>query len=225
MRLARLAGDENEAWRGRTTWLFIQDEVRETPQEQLRELMLTHNIEQQVLEATAYFEAHQAWEELSELLDGYGLWLLFSGQNREMLKVIEERLRIKNLSRNERNDAIGMYLTLCLALGDYMTVVDRMLEILKALGADEPIEAFGGTISNVMWAASLCGRWHETVYLAKRLEEARTRTPEKTQFVMIGGYMALLAIALARENRAEIDARLATVQRIAPSFSPANSQS
>jgi class 3 adenylate cyclase len=217
--LAEQSGDEDELWRLRAVELYMRRDLDDLDLEQLRaqEDDIQH-LKQLAAEATEYFTRRKDWEFLSSLLDGYSSLQLRLGENEEALATIKRRLNLSGLSLRERNDAVGMLVFVSLIRGEYSTAIATMDETLQALRPGEPIEYFGNTLGVTLWILYLTGRWDEVPRFQQALGETWKRVQDLRGAwgLLVSGYLALLCIALAREDRVEINANEAMLRRLAP---------
>jgi len=210
--------DEDERWRLRIVPLFWVADLASDELERAQQVGEIQQLQQVVQEASQHLTASQDWEFLSEMLDGYTNLQIRLGQNTEALATIEQRLHFPTVSMRERCDAIGMFLLISMLLGTYDAGITLMSETLAALRPADPIEYFCNTLGATLWLLYLTGRWSELPRFQRALEEAWKRVQEVqgAWAMMVSGYNALLCIALAREERASIDAYEALLHRLAP---------
>jgi hypothetical protein len=220
MLLAAQANDADETWRIRVVPLFIL--MREYNDEEqnaaLSQLAATTDIHQLTAEASKYFTRRTDWDFLSELLDAYTLLQLQAGASQEALETIDQRLQFPHVSLRERSDAIGMFIVVSMVRGAYASGIDMMYRALDELRPGEPIEYFGNILGVSLWILYLTGRWSEVPRLKQALNDAwkRVQDVQSAWNMLTSGYQALLSIALAREERAEIDAQEAMLHRLDP---------
>jgi len=198
--------------------LFLRNDWDDLGAEQLREVEAVQQLKRLVVEATEYFTGRQDWESLSELLDGSTLLLLRSGENEEAAITIKQRLQLPGLSLRERDDAIASLVAISFVLAEYDAAINVMSQALDALRPGEPVEYFGNIVGLALWILYMTGRWSEIPRFQQALDEAWKRVQEMRDAWsrLAGGYQVLLSVALAREDRAEIDANEAMLYRLSP---------
>jgi hypothetical protein len=220
--LAEQAGDADEVWCVRVVPLFflMRGDISDEQKASLAQEEDVLDVHEMTEEANNYFTKREDWDFLSELLDAYTLLQLRAGESREALETIKQRLQFPHVSLRERNDAIGMFLVVSMVRGEYSAGIDMMYRALDELRPGEPVEYFSNTIGVALWLLYLTGRWSEVPRLRQVLNDAwkRVQDVQSAWYMFIGGYQALLCLALAREDRAEIDAQEAMLHRLAPAF-------
>lgn len=220
LQLAEQAGDESELWWVRAAAIFVPDGLDELSAEEIRQHESMRKRKQIALEAATYFEQRKNWEAFSEILDGYSGLQFRCGESSEAMATIQRRLQLADLSFSERIDAISALATVSFLIGDYDTGCRVVEEALANVRPGDPFEGLGNTIGLIMWEQFLTGRWSEVARFREAFEEIRRRVQdiEGSGFPLISGYQALLALALSREDQAEVDT-LRTIQRtLAPQF-------
>ncbi|HEY7347002.1 MAG TPA: adenylate/guanylate cyclase domain-containing protein [Ktedonobacterales bacterium] len=220
IQLAELAGDEEELWRVRTAPLFMQDDFRELGVEEMRQSKQVQALKQVAVEAADHFEQRQDWNALSEILDGYSVLQFRSGENTEARNTIERRLQLANLSFSERADAISSFNAIALLSGDYDAGIQMMIKTLESLHPGEPLEAFAHALNGPIWSLYFTARWSEAPRFRQALDEIwrHTHDIEGDQRVLLGSYLALLVMALAREDQAEIKTIEEILRQIQPDW-------
>ncbi|HEY1348590.1 MAG TPA: hypothetical protein VGF67_03055 [Ktedonobacteraceae bacterium] len=183
-------------------------ELRPSGVEEMRQNQKVHDLKQLALSAASYFEQRQDWEALSEVLDSYANLQLRCGENTETLATVQRRLQLTGLSFNERTDVIGMFTQVSILSSAYDAGIQVMREVLRTLRPDEPLEAYANILNLPIWSLYITGRWSEIPPFRQAIDEIwkRTQHLEGAGFQLMGGYICLLAIALAREDPAEIAA-------------------
>lgn len=218
IQLAEQAGAESELWRMRSTSIFMIEDLRELSVEEMRQSEKVRALKQLAVEAADYFEQHQDWDALSEILDGYSGLQFRCGENSEAKTTIQRRLQLTGLSFNERVDVISSFISTTLLCGDYDASIQMMADTLDALRPEEPLEVFANTLSGPFWALYMTGRWSEVPRFQQALDEIwkRIQSIEGAGQLLLGSYYALLVIALSREDQAEIAAIEAMARQIWP---------
>jgi class 3 adenylate cyclase/tetratricopeptide (TPR) repeat protein len=208
LRLAEQAEDEYETWRLRAASVFMITDLSPLSVEEMRQSQRVRDLKQCANEAVRYFEQQQDWEALSEVLDGYSALQFRCGENAEMLASVQQRLHLANLSFHERTDAIGMLAQVYVISGAYDECIRTLKEAIETLRPDEPIEAFASFLNLALWSLYITGRWSEILPFRQAMDEIwrRTQHLQGAGSHLMGGYLCLLAIALAREDHDEIAA-------------------
>ncbi len=208
LHLTEQAGNEGELWRIRAASIFLTDHLRELSVEGMRQNEQVCKLKQLAVEAASYFEQHQDWEALSETLDGYGVLQVRCGENREALATTQRRLQLTGISFNERADVISMFIQVSLFCEEYDASIRMMKETLDTLRPGEPLEVFANALNTSLWMLYILGRWSETPRFHHTLDEIwkRIQEIEGSGGIVTGSYTALLLIALARQDDAEIKA-------------------
>ena len=209
LQLATKAENMYELWRLRVAEGFLWNsygKVTAIERERKRAEMLA---------AAEYFETRKDWEASSEALDACTTLFLMDGIIDEAEKVIRRRLDIPELSSVERADAIGMYSYTFLLRGDYKRCTIVMRSALAKLPVGTPLQSFSGSIPTAMIAAFVAGLWSDIPFFADKLKELMEQIhyDEAIGGTAFAGYIPLLLIALAREDRPAQDAAIAALNR------------
>jgi class 3 adenylate cyclase len=210
-RLAEAAGDEDERWHLCSIDLYWPNfRGRATPEEIAEGRRLGPQV-------AAYFEARGDWEAVSAALDGYGNILTIAGGHAEAIEVNRRRLAAPHLSNFERGDAPAMLAWNTFDRGDYDDSIAVARQARDTVGADLP-PVFLHHVS--IWGALstwTTGRWAESesfmdpVYEGLPMYGPDNDTPQAFN----RGFLAMLHVGLAREDRAVADRALAALQRFA----------
>jgi hypothetical protein len=170
------------------------------------------------VEAAEYFERCHDSEAFSETLDAYTMLQFRSGENGEAIATIQRRLQLADLSFRERTDAISSLSAISLLSGDYDKCIDVMAETLANMRPGEPVEVFSNTLNGPLWALYMTGRWSEIPRFLPTLDEIWKRIHDipGNAMLLAGSYICLLAIALSREDEAEIAAMEAIIRQLLP---------
>jgi class 3 adenylate cyclase/tetratricopeptide (TPR) repeat protein len=208
--LAEQAGDEDEQWRIRIVDLFLSKTAAGLSREALEEKRRVG------LAAAAYFEQKGDWAACSEALDGYGAISRNIGAYHDALAVALRRLNIPDLPAMEYGDALAMAACAYEVLEDYGNCIGVVEQVLQALRPGQPIVHLGQAIAEVIGAAFRGGHWRDVDRLKPRLEEVREQTlyDSKASILLADGYLNILEMALAREDRATVDATASVLMRI-----------
>ncbi|MGH2507865.1 MAG: hypothetical protein ACRDHZ_10760, partial [Ktedonobacteraceae bacterium] len=165
-----------------------------------------------------YFEQRQDWEILSEILDGHSSLQFRCGETSEAKVTIQRRLQLTGLSFNERADATSSLTAIALLSGDYAASINTIEAVFDNIRPGEPLEVFVNALNGPMWALYLTGRWSEDSKLRRALDEIWRRMQGIEGDMVIGSYLALLMIALAREDQAEFAVIDAILRQARPEF-------
>ena len=218
LQLAEQAGDESELWWTRAAAIFLKDDLRDLGVEEMQQSERVQELKQLASDAASYFEQQQNWEAFSEILDGYWELQFRCGENNEARATVQRRLQLADLPFSERMDAIVSIAAVSFFIGEYDAACQAIEEALDNLHPGDPFEILGNAIGLVLWTHYLTGRWSEITRFREALEEIRKRVQdvEGTGFPLINGYMALLILALSREDQAEVEALQALLRTLAP---------
>ena len=213
-RLAEAAGNEDERWRVRIADLLWQYRRGITPEE----VNAGRGV---AMAAAAYFEARENWAAFSEALDTYTFlsWMVDAWD--DALEGSRRRQCIPELPTMERGDALYRLVGTYFCLGNYARCSEIVREALEQLRAGEPVVHLLGAVVRATYALYLSGHWSEMRDFMPTLEEMWEQVQydaSKATFLVAGGYMpggylAVLSIALAREDRAVADAAVSVLER------------
>ncbi|HET8844869.1 MAG TPA: AAA family ATPase, partial [Ktedonobacteraceae bacterium] len=218
--LAKLAGDEHEDWLIRIASLFMIGDLLELSVEEMHQNAKVLNLKQLAVDAASYAEQCEDWEMLSTILDGHATLQLRCGENIEAMETTQRRLQLTGLSFNERVDVITSVIAVSMLCGEYDTCIQVMREKLDTWRPEEPLEVFANTLNGPLWASFLSGRWSEASRFRQALDEIwmRTQSREGAGILLLGSYLALLLLALSREDQREIERLDGLVRQIMPGF-------
>ncbi|QBD81231.1 adenylate/guanylate cyclase domain-containing protein [Ktedonosporobacter rubrisoli] len=208
--LAEVANDEDELWHSRVAKIFL---VSHTPQtdpgrwEELRDVGL---------QAAEYFERKQSWSDFSEALDGYASLSLRLGKYQAVLEASQRRLAAPELTAMERGDAVHMVATASMLDGHYDLGIATLEEELARIGPGQSLLHLGSGIADALIVAYISGHWNDNGKLQAALETWHYQAQHDKTLLRfaISGYLALLMIALAREDQASIERMSAILSRI-----------
>ena len=214
-RLAEAAGNEDERW-----WVRIADLLWQFHHSDLTPEKV--NAGRGVcLAAAAYFEARKNWAAFSEALNTYTFlsWMVDAWD--DALEASRRRQSIPELPMMEREDALYMMAGTYFCFGNYARCSQIVREALEQLRAGEPVVHLLEAVVRATYALYLSGHWFEMSDFMPTLEEMWEQVQydaSKATFLAVGGYMpggylAVLNIALAREDRADADAAASVLER------------
>src|SRR6266516_1841490 len=214
-RLAEAVGSEDERWRVRIAdllWLYWRGDL--TPEE----VNAGRGV---AMAAAAYFEARENWAALSEALDAYTFlsWMVDAWD--DALAASRRRLGIPELPAMERGDTVYRMAGTYFCRGNYARCSQIVREALEQLRAGEPVVHLLEAVVRATYALYLSGHWSEMSDFMPTLEEMWEQVQydaSKAFFLAVGGYLsggylAVLSIALAREDRAVADAAASVLER------------
>ncbi len=214
-RLAEAVGNEDERWRVRIAdllWLYWRGDL--TPEE----VNAGRGV---AMAAAAYFEARENWAALSEALDAYTFlsWMVDAWD--DALAASRRRLGIPELPAMERGDTVYRMAGTYFCRGNYARCSQIVREALEQLRAGEPVVHLLEAVVRATYALYLSGHWSEMSDFMPTLEEMWEQVQydaSKAFFLAVGGYLsggylAVLSIALAREDRAVADAAASVIER------------
>ena len=214
-RLAEAAGHEDERWRVRIADLLGQFWRGDLTAEAV-------NAGRGVaMAAAAYFEARENWAAFSEALDTYTFlsWMVDAWD--DALAASRRRQYIPELPAMERGDAVYMMAGTYFCRGNYSRCSEIVREALEQLRPGEPVVHLLEAVVRATYALYLSGHWSELSDFMPTLEEMWEQVQydaSKATFLaagggMSGGYLAVLSIALACEDRAVTDAAASVLER------------
>ena len=214
-RLAEAVGNEDERWRVRIAdllWLYWRGDL--TPEE----VNAGRGV---AMAAAAYFEARENWAALSEALDAYTFlsWMVDAWD--DALAASRRRLGIPELPAMERGDTVYRMAGTYFCRGNYARCSQIVREALEQLRPGEPVVHLLEAVVRATYALYLNGHWSEMSDFMPTLEEMWEQVQydaSKAFFLAVGGYLsggylAVLSIALAREDRAVADAAASVIER------------
>jgi class 3 adenylate cyclase/tetratricopeptide (TPR) repeat protein len=208
-RLAEAAGDEDELWRLKVTdlyWPWWRGAITTEEVEDGRRIGQA---------AAAYFEERQEWDMFHAALDGYSSIAQTAGDHREVVAAASRRLTAPTGNRLDRGDAVSALVWGHLDSGEYDQSVEVMTRALTELRPEEPRVVLSNGVSFAVLAACLGGRWNDLEPLVGALEQSweEMRRDVGAGF-LLAGFFAALHVALARQDRAAIDAASSVVERL-----------
>jgi hypothetical protein len=214
-RCAEAAGDEDELWRLRIASLFCHSYIDYVSVEEIaqqREI---------ALQAEAYFRKKGDWAAVSEAIDGYAALSQIIGAYDDVLTASQRRLDAPDLPALERGDALQMIAKAYYCLGDYEACIATIQNTLEPIRRGHPLLHLGSGISHAVVAAYISGRWSDILTLRPKIEELWEQVQHDTsvRYCLDTGYMTILEMALAQEDRATIDAAASIFMRIFPDAS------
>jgi hypothetical protein len=158
-------------------------------------------------EAITYFEQQGNQEALSEALHGYSELSMLLGKVQDAFETAQRRLTIPNLPEKEWANAVNMIATQYLYDCDFENCIDYAHKIFSQLKPGQPIANLYRVATRLAAAAFFLGRWEEAEKVRPQLDEIREliHYDEFAVADLSDGYIALLWVALAREDRPRID--------------------
>jgi class 3 adenylate cyclase len=208
-RLAEVAADEDELWRIRVADLFYPywrgDPITPEAAEAGRALGLA---------AAAHFEAYGDPEFQSTALDGSSMFALMSGAHQEVIESSRLCLAIPALSTFERGNALCLIVMAYFHLGEYAQGIASAREAVAKLRPGDPVAFLAEATSYALLAGLFSGHWSELSDLVDLLEEAIERRQHVAGLASARrGYLPVLHLALAREDRAAAAVAAAVLER------------
>lgn len=211
MQLAQEANDVDSQWLLRALDASIDlTEMRE-PQVIEQAIMTCH-------EAVQYFEVRENWILANTAIDMVASLSWTIDKHQDALEASQRRLTIPGLASADRGDAHNMIATTHFLYGHYDQCMATVQEALHNLHAGEPVEYLAVGVTIAMWTAYMTGQWAIADSLAASMQEIWERLqhhPGTTQ-VILGSSLAQFLIALAREDRPQIDATASVIERAVP---------
>lgn len=158
-------------------------------------------------EAITYFEQQGNQEALSEALHGYSELSMLLGKVQDAFESAQRRLTIPNLPEKEWANAVSMIATQYLYDCNFENCIDYAHKIFSQLKPGQPIANLYRVATRLAGAAFFQGRWEEAEKVRSQLDEIRELIHYDASAVadLSDGYIALLRVALAREDRPRID--------------------
>jgi hypothetical protein len=215
LRLAEQAADEDEVWRVRLTALY-SDYSQNTRDdwERNRDLCAA---------AAAFFERRQDWPALSLALDTYAGSALRLGAYEEAREAEQRRLAWPQLPAWVRGDVVQMVSYSYYLQGDYDACIRTTQEALAQARPGDPLHMLTEGMHLASWAAYLSGRWAELDWLQETLGKMWDEVQQVPGLYQVGlwwGYLVILLVALAREDRVAAEALAALLERTWPQSLP-----
>jgi class 3 adenylate cyclase len=209
LQLAEQAADEDEVWR-----------VRIAPLNPLVRVGSRDNWERDrdlCAAAVAYFERRQDWPALSMALDEYAGCALWLGAYEEAREAEKRRLAWPQLPAWARGDVANMISLAYFTQGSYDACMATMQDALAQVRPGDPFHQLAYGMGWPTGAAYLCGRWDELAGLQETLALMWDEVQQVPGLYNVGlwrGYLAILLVALARENHVASDAIAALLERM-----------
>jgi class 3 adenylate cyclase len=209
--LAEESRDEDELWRVYVAGLFKRQYHSDNP-------VNFAEVQSKALAAIEYFQHKGDWTSFSEACDGYAALCLYIGAYQEALEMSRRRLQVPDLPALEIGDAIQMIARCDAYLGDYDNCLEIIQEAVKQIRPGQPLTHLFSGIAHAIFAAFVSGRWSDAYALFPLLQERLLTQSEYSPMATHceKGYYSILQIALAREDRATIDAAVTAFSRFYP---------
>lgn len=174
------------------------------------------------MEAAEYFEGRGLWDAVSQALNGAIRHAIYLGKVERTREISEKLLTVPNLTPRAWADAVSTIVVYYCLVGDYANCITSAQEIFTNLKPGQPIAALGSALYNYIYAAFTCGRWNEAIQLRAKLDEIREllQYDHLAAAQLMKGYITLLWIASAREDRPLIDAMAAVVRKYSDAYGP-----
>jgi predicted ATPase/class 3 adenylate cyclase len=213
--LAEQAADEDELWR-----------VRIAPTNALIEVGSREDLERNrdlCVAAAAYFERRKEWPALYAALDGVAGYALRLGNYEESRAASRRCLEWPQLPAWARGNVQFMIGHSYWVEGESDACIATAQQALAQLRPGDPLAPLDDVVGLAANAAYCCGRWSELDTLQPTLAliwDELQEVPGMQAPWVREGYMAILLVALAREDRAAADAAAAQLDRIVPPSHP-----
>lgn len=203
--LVEVTGDQNERRRILVSACFDTQFQHAEQRLSLRARM--EQIRDITHEAIIHFEQQGNQEALSEALHGYSELSMLLGKVQDAFKAAQQRLTIPDLPEKEWADAVSMIATQYLYDCDFKSCIDYAHKIFSQLKPGQPIANLYRVATRLAGAAFFLGRWEEAEKVRPQLDEIREliHYDEFAIADLSDGFIALLLVALAREDRPRID--------------------
>ena len=203
--LVEVTGDQNERRRILVSACF--DSQFQNAYQRLSLGARMNQIRDITHEAIAYFEQQGNQEALSEALHGYSELSMLLGKVQDAFESAQRRLTIPNLPEKEWANAVSMIATQYLYDCDFENCIDYAHKIFSQLKPGQPIANLYRVVTLLAGAAFFLGHWEEAEKVHSQLDEIREMIhyDESAVADLSDGYIALLRVALAREDRPRID--------------------
>ena len=216
LRLSEQAADEDEVWRVRITPFnaFLRVGSRDD-WERDRDLLAV---------AVAYFDRRQDWPALSLALNNYAGCAARLGDYEEAREAEKRRLAWPQLPVWVRGEVQGAMSISYFVQGNYDACIAATQDALAQVRPGDPLHSLA--LLAVAWAAyaaCLCGRWAELDGLQQTLAliwDEVQQVPGLNYGELWQGHMAVLLVALAREDGITVDAVAALLERVVPQSHP-----
>lgn len=213
LHLVANTGDEDEHWYIRLTACFDPQFWSGEKRTSLTEAMVQHRA--LALDAIAYFKQQENWEAMSQALDAAIRHAIYLGDMQAALEGSQQQLTIPNLSPRGWANAVGTIVQYDYINGDFESCLARGKDIFANLKPGQPIAGLGEIAGALMYAAFTCGQWDEVEKMRPTLDAIRdlVQYDQSATAHLLNGYLSLLWVALARENRPLIDAMSTIVRK------------
>jgi class 3 adenylate cyclase len=210
--LAEQAADEDEVWRVRIAPLNLTINSTGSHDDWERDRDLC-------AEAVAFFERRQDWPALSMALDEYAGYADKFGAYEEAREAEKRRLTWPQLPVWARGDAQSMVARSYFIQGDYDACIATVQDALGQVRPGDPLVPLANGVGFAAQAAYLSGCWAELEGLQQTLaliQDELQQVPGLFQTSVWWGYLAVLLMALAREDHVTVDAVAALLERAWP---------
>ena len=208
-RLAEAAGDEDECWRVRLAVIRLliwsgNSTVQEADEGRVEALALA-----------AHFEERSDWISFSAALDGYTVLSFRVGAHHDALDASRRRLSVPEIPVHERADALQVMAVTYLNLGNFSHCIEVVREALVHLRPGDPVVHLDAAVVAATWALLLNGPWSEISTFMPTLEDIWKQIQHGVGATthVAGSYLAILHIALAREDLAAASAAASVLER------------
>jgi len=208
-RLAEAARDKDERWRVHLAGIRLlvwsgNSTVQEAEEERAAALAMA-----------AYFEERNDWVSFSEALNGYAVLSYRVGAHHDALEASRRRLSVSDLPLIERADAVQLMAATLLNVGNFSRCIEVVREALAQLRPGEPVVHLDAAISLATWALLRSGRWSEMGDFMPALEDiwGQIQLGVGANTHVVGSYVCVLHIALAREDTARAGAAISVLER------------
>ncbi|HEY8322985.1 MAG TPA: adenylate/guanylate cyclase domain-containing protein [Ktedonobacterales bacterium] len=214
--LAEQSADENEIWRVRIAPLNpLARAISRDECERIRDICAA---------AVGFFEQRHDWPALSMALDEFAGCELTLGAYEEARETQKRRLAWPQLPAWARGDVQSNIVKSYVEAGEYDASITTVQDVLSQVRPGDPLEPLAEGVAWAIFAADLCGRWDDVESLQHamtRIWDEMQQTPGLYNLGLWGGYMHVLQVALAREDRIASDAVAAVLERAWPPSHPA----
>jgi tetratricopeptide (TPR) repeat protein len=175
-------------------------------------------------EAVAHFERRADWPALYLALDAYAAYSQRLGAHEEALAATRRGLEWPHLPWWARASALNMIVNAYASWDDYDACLAAAREALAQVRPGDPVALLAHGMGVAAEAACVSGRWSELEWVREaqaRIWEEAEQSPGLLRSSLWTGALALLAVALAREDRAAANAAAARLER---ALNPAHPQ-
>jgi hypothetical protein len=195
-RLAEVADDEDECWRVRLAVIrLLIWRGNSTVQE-------ANEGRAEALAMAAHFEERSDWVSFSAALDGYTVLSFRVGAHQDALDASRRRLSVPEIPVHERADALQVMAVTYLNLGNFSHCIEVVREALVHLRPGDPVVHLDAAVVVATWALLHNGPWSEISTFMPTLEDIWKQIEHGVGATthVAGSYIAILHIALAREE-------------------------